>query len=138
MQVKQALVGLGLVAVVGLAGGCGSSSSSSPSGSGAPTSASKTDFCNALQGAGSSTSPSTLADRLESAGTPSNIDSASRHGFEVLVSVLRKLPNNPQNSDLTKALQNAKPSDATDVEAFVTYLSKECLGGTSLPSAPSS
>jgi hypothetical protein len=138
MDVRRTLAAAALVALVGVASGCGGAASSSSSAAGAPTNASKTDFCNAIKGANSSNSPSKLAEQLTKVGTPSGIDSSSRHGFEVLVKAFEKLPDNPQTSDIQKLIQGVSPGDQTDIEAFFAYAQTECnLGGSSVPSSPS-
>jgi hypothetical protein len=139
MDVRKTLAAAALLAVLGVAAGCGNSASSgSGSAADAPTGASKTDFCRAIQGASGSTSPRKLAEDLTKVGTPSGIDASSRHGFELLVKAFEKLPDNPQNSDLQKMIQGVSQSDKTDIEAFFVYAQTECGIGASVPSAPSS
>jgi hypothetical protein len=139
MDVRRTLAAAALVALVGVASGCGGAASSgSASAADAPNNASKTDFCTAIKGANSSNSPRKLAEQLTKVGTPSGIDSSARHGFEVLVKAFEKLPDNPQTSDIQKLIQAVSPSDQTDIEAFFAYAQTECnLGGPSVPSSPS-
>jgi hypothetical protein len=139
MDVRKTLAAAALVALAGLATGCGNSASSgSGSAADAPSNASKTDFCTAIKGASSSNSPRKLAEQLTKVGTPSGIDSSSRHGFEVLVKAFEKLPDNPQTSDIQKLIQGVSPSDQTDIEAFFAYAQTECgLSGPSVPTSPS-
>jgi hypothetical protein len=140
MDVRKTLAAAALVALVGVASGCGNSASSgSGSAADAPTDASKSDFCNAIKGAGSSGSPRKLADDLTRVGTPGGITSSSRHGFEVLVKAFQKLPDNPQTSDIQQWIQSVSPSDRTDIAAFFAYAQTECgISGSSVPSSPSS
>jgi hypothetical protein len=116
---------LGLVLTVAACGGGSSSGSSSGKAADAPTNASKSDFCNIIKS--NDSNPNDLAGKLKSTGTPSDIDSSARHGFEVFVDHLSSLPDKPQSSDITKMMQGVKGSDQTDIIAFVSYLQKECL-----------
>jgi hypothetical protein len=100
--------------------GCGDSSSSS--------SASKADFCRTFNQLGSDTSPHRAADELSRVGTPSDIGSGARRGFDVLVAHLRDLPEGAQPREVTQMVQGLHSQDATDVRAFITYYVGECQG----------
>src|SRR3954468_5752340 len=123
-----------LLVVLGGTVACGSShSSSSPAGSGIPTDADKTTFCTTLQ---NSKTPQDAVDSLTKLGTPSDIDDASRHGFEVLLDEFKSLPDDPKPSDLAGLQKKLSAADQKDIQAFGSYVGKECAG--SAPSAPSS
>jgi hypothetical protein len=110
-------------------GGCGGSSSSPPS------AASKADFCHTFDQLGSDTSPQHAADELSRVGTPSGMPADARHGFDVLVSHLRDLPEGTQPRQITQMIQGLNGGDASDVRAFITYYAGECQG---VPSGASS
>jgi hypothetical protein len=140
MDVKKTLAAAGLLTLMGgvaACGGGGSSSGSSGSADG-PTDASKTDFCATLTSLGQDTTPKGLADAFKKVGTPSDIDSASRHGYEVLVEHLATMADTTKASDLQAMENGLSTTDQADVAAFSTYLAKECLPTGSLPSSPSS
>jgi hypothetical protein len=123
-----------LLVVLGGAAACGSSDSSSPAASPSiPTTADKTTFCTTLQ---NSKSPQDAVDSLTKLGTPSDIDAASRHGFEVLLDEFKALPPSPQPSDLTSLEKKLSTTDQKDIQAFGAYVTKECVSST--PSAPAS
>jgi hypothetical protein len=115
-----------------LAGGltaCGGDTSSTSS------SASKADFCQTFNQLGSDTSPQHAADELSRVGTPSDIGSSARRGFEVLVDQLRGLPPGAKPGEITQMVKDLHPQDATDVRDFITYYVSECQG---LPGGSSS
>jgi|1186.fasta_scaffold81373_3 hypothetical protein len=129
-----------LLVVLGGTAACGSSDSSSSSGAaGAPTDASKSEFCSTISAVTDSTTPHQLADAFQKVGTPSDIDDGSRHGFEVLVDAIAALPDETKSSDLTAAAvtKDMSAADKKDFAAFGAYLAHECVpAGT--PTAPSS
>jgi hypothetical protein len=119
-----------LVTAMVLAGGltaCGDSSS----GSAAP----KANFCQTFDHLGGDTSPRRAADELSKVGTPADIGSSARHGFEVLVDHLRDLPDGTQPRRITQMVQGLNARDAADVRDFISYYASECQG---LPSDSSS
>lgn len=123
-----------LLVVLSGAAACGSSSSSSASaGSDIPTDAAKPTFCTTLKNL---KTPRSAVDALTKLGTPSDIDTASRRGFEVLLEQFKALPAHPQPSDLTGLEQKLSKSDQKNVESFGAYVAKECAD--SLPSSPAS
>jgi hypothetical protein len=123
-----------LLVVLGGAAACGSSdSSSTAAASGIPTTADKTTFCTTLQ---NTKTPQDAIDSLTKLGTPSDIDAASRHGFEVLLDQFKALPPSPQPSDLTALEKKLSTTDQKDIAAFGAYVTKECAVGA--PSAPAS
>jgi hypothetical protein len=149
MLVKKTLAVAGLLTVMGGVAACGGSSSSTGAGSTSgssdgPTTASKTTFCGTFEKLSSSSTPKDVAAALSTAGTPSDIDASSRHGFEVLVEHLKTLPDNAKSKDLKAMEKGLSKTDEQDVLAFSTYLTKECVptasasGQPSVPSSPSS
>jgi hypothetical protein len=125
-----------LLVVLGGTAACGSSDSSSSASGAGPTDADKTSFCDTFKKLSDSTTPKEAAAAFQKVGTPSDITGDARQGYEVLVSHLSTMPDNASSSDLTAMQQKLSATDKQDVIAFVTYLTKECVG--SLPSAPSS
>jgi hypothetical protein len=125
-----------LLVVLGGTAACGSSDSSSSASDAGPTDADKASFCDMFQKLSDSTTPKEAAAAFQKVGTPSDITDDARQGYEVLVSHLSTMPDNASASDLTAMQQKLSATDKKDVIAFVTYLTKECVG--SLPSAPSS
>jgi hypothetical protein len=142
MFVKKTLAAAGLLAMTGAVAACGGGSSSSPAASGAagaPSGATTAEFCGTFQKMANSTTPKQAADQLQAVGTPSDIASDARHGFEVLVDHLETLPDNAKSSDLTAMEKDLSATDQKDVVAFTTYLAQACVPSTdSSPSAPSS
>ena len=125
-----------LLVVLGVTAGCGSSDSSSTASAAGPTDADKTTFCTSFQKLSDSTTPKEAAAAFEKVGTPSDITADARSGYEVLVSHLSTMADNASSGDLNAMQQSLSATDRKNVIAFVTYLTKECVG--SLPSAPSS
>ena len=121
-RTARAAVAVAGLVLAGALSGCGDSSSS------AGRSASKADFCRSFEKLGSRTTPGRAADELSKVGTPGDIDSVSRHGFEVLVQHLRDLPDKSSPGGITKMVQDMSESDAADVRAFITYYASECQG----------
>jgi hypothetical protein len=120
---RTSVVALGVLATA-LGGGlaaCGHSSASGPS-------ASKADFCRTFDELGSDTTPARAADELSKVGTPDDIDSSARHGFDVLVDHLRDLPDGTQPRKITQMVQGLNAHDAADVRDFITYYASECQG----------
>jgi hypothetical protein len=125
-----------MLVVLGASAGCGSSDSSSSASAAGPTDADKTSFCTSFQKLSDSTTPKEAAAAFEKVGTPSDITADARQGYEVLVSHLSTMADDSSSSDLNAMQQSLSATDRKNVIAFVTYLTKECVG--SLPSAPSS
>ena len=137
MQLARTLVATGVLVLAGgltACGGSGSSGSGS-AGSSPPTDASKAAFCQTFTHLGADVTPKEAADRLGRVGTPSGIDSGARHGFEVLVDHLGRLPDNAKDSDLTAMAQGLQKGDQADVISFLKYYADECQN---LPTSPSS
>jgi hypothetical protein len=141
MHTTKVAAAAALLVVLGGTAACGSSDSSAASGAaGAPTDASKSDFCSTISSVTDSTTPHELADSFQKTGTPSDIDASSRHGFEVLVDAIAALPDDAKSSDLTAAsvTKDMSATDKKDFTAFGAYLAQECAAAGSAPSAPSS
>jgi hypothetical protein len=115
-------------------GACGGGSSSGAAG-GSPSDASKDAFCKTFTELGADVTPKEAADRLSRVGTPRGIGSDQRHGFEVLLDNLRKLPDKANDSTLTQMAKGLQAGDKADVVAFLTYYADECQG---IPSDSSS
>jgi hypothetical protein len=123
--VRTSVVATAMVLAGGLTA-CGGSSSGSA--------ATKADFCRTFDHLGGDTSPGRAADELSKVGTPADIGSSARHGFEVLVDHLRDLPDGTQPRRITQMVQGLSARDAADVRDFITYYAGECQG---LPSSAS-
>jgi len=140
MNVTRLLAGLGaLVSLTGALTACGggTSSGTTTEPAGAPTNASKADFCRTFESSNSDAKPSEVAARLEAVGTPDDIPDSARRGFEVLVDKMSRLTaSDPSDSDLAKMAQGLKAGDLSDVRDFISYYVRECAG--SLPSAGAS
>src|SRR5580765_760013 len=138
MIVKKTLAVAGMLALMGgmtaCGGGGGSKGGNSADG---PTNASKDAFCGVLTNLDSSATPAGLAAAFIKVGTPSDIDAASRPGYEVLIEHLSKLSDSTNASDLTAREAGLSTADKADVLAFTSYLTKECVPG-GLRSSPSS
>jgi hypothetical protein len=106
------------VVLAAVLGGCGS-------GSPPPSGASHAEFCHTFARLGAGMSPTEAADRLTAVGTPRDIDTSARHGFEVLVDHLRDLPNTSPGS-LSDLVRDLPSEDAADVQAFVQYYGATC------------
>jgi hypothetical protein len=140
MDVKKTLAVAGMLALMGGVAACGGGGSSSAAVANAdgPTNASKTDFCAAITSVGQDPTPKGLAAAFQKAGTPSDIDASSRHGFEVLVEHLATFPDTATQADVTDMEKALSATDIKDVQAFSEYLAKECVPTSSVPSSPSS
>lgn len=139
MQLKRTTIAAGSLLLAGALAACGGGSSSSSTATGAagsPTNASKGDFCGSFQTLSAKATPAEVATQLEKVGTPQDIDSSARHGFEVFLDKIKALPANAGSSALDNLQNSLSSADQKDVLAFVTYTQKECAG--SLPSAPAS
>lgn len=136
MFTTKAAVAAALLVVLGGTAACGSSDSSSSASDNGPTDADKTTFCDTFQKLSDSTTPKEAAASFEKVGTPSDIAADARHGYEVLVTHLGAMPDGASSGDLEKMQKALSTADQQDVFAFVTYVTKECVG--SLPSAPAS
>lgn len=129
MQNPKTLLAVGALLLAGGLAACGNGSSDSAAGgSGAPTNASKDAFCKTFTELGADVTPKEAADRLGKVGTPKDIDSGARHGFEVLVDHLRQLPDDAKDSDLTRMAQDLKAGDQADVVSFLKFYGDECAG----------
>jgi len=118
----------GLVLLAGGLAACGGSPSSAGSGANAPDDASKSSFCASLATLTGTVSPKRAADTLGRVGTPSDIGSSARHGFEVLLGRLRQLPPHGNKGDITQMARGLRPADQQDIAAFLTYYGSECRG----------
>jgi hypothetical protein len=139
MDVKKTLAVVGLLTLMGGVSACGGGSSSAAAGSAdGPTDASKADFCATITNLSQTSTPKDFAVAFQKVGTPSDIDPASRHGFEVLVEHLATMSDTTKSSDLLAMEKTLSATDQADVTAFGVYLAKECVPTGDLPSSPSS
>jgi hypothetical protein len=137
---KRTLAAAGLLVMTGAVAACGggSSSTAATGAATAPTGATTSDFCATFQNLANDSTPKQAADKLQSVGTPSDIASDARHGFEVLVDHLEAMPDASKSKDLLAMEKGLSATDQKDVLAFTTYLTKACVPDTSSPSAPAS
>jgi hypothetical protein len=138
MHLKRTTIAAGGLLLAGALAACGggSSSSTASGAAGSPTDASKSDFCGSFQTLSSKSTPAEVAAQLEKVGTPSDIDSSARSGFETFLAKVEKLPDNAGAKQLDQLQSSLSTQDQKDVLAFLSYTQKECAG--SLPSAPAS
>jgi hypothetical protein len=94
--------------------------------SSSPTTASRADFCRTFGHLDTGTPSRRAADRLAHVGTPSDIDSGARRGFEVLVDHLRRLPDDRDREAVTNLVRHLHTQDWKDVRAFIEYYGREC------------
>ena len=118
-RILAAATALGMATCLTACGGSSSSGSSA---------ASKADFCRTFDRLGSGATPAHAADQLSAVGTPGDIGTTARHGFEVLVAHLRDLPAGTRPSQITHMGQGLSASDSADLRAFITYYASECQG----------
>ena len=114
----------GIVLLAGGLAACGGPSRGS--GSTAPDDASRSAFCRSLARLDGRGSPGRAADVLAGVGTPSDIGSSARHGFEVLLGRLRELPPHANQGDISQMGRGLTGADQRDVAAFIGYYAREC------------
>jgi hypothetical protein len=138
MQLKRTTIAAGTLLLAGALAACGSGSSSATAtgAAGSPTDATQGDFCGSFQTLSAKSTPADVAAQLGKVGTPKDIDSSARHGFEVFLDKIKGLPDNAGSKALDNMQSSLSTADQKDVLAFLTYTQKECAG--SLPSAPAS
>jgi hypothetical protein len=134
MNLSKTTAALAMVALVGVTGACGGNSSSSTASAGAPSDTSKSSFCSTLTGLPQNSTPKQVSDTLGKLGTPNDIASDARHGFEVFVAGLAKLPDKAKASDVTKMEKGLSATDQKDLQSFIAYLGTECASPSSSPS----
>ncbi len=139
MNTLKAASAAALLVVLGGVSACGSNSSSGSAGSAdGPTDADKASFCATFAQLSNSTTPKDASAAFKKVGTPSDITSDARHGYEVLVEHLATLPDNAKSSDFAAMQKSLSAADLKDVTSFVTYLTAECTPSSgSSSSAPS-
>jgi hypothetical protein len=127
MRNARAQVAGGVLVLTGALAACGTGSSGADGGGPVPpTDASKAAFCATFTELGAHVTPKEAGDKLGTVGTPSGIGSDARHGFEVLLDHLRRLPDHAKDSDLTAMARGLTPGDQAAVVSFLTYYGKEC------------
>lgn len=144
-SLKRPVLALGAAALLTVSlTACGGGSSAD-----APKDTSKSSFCDSWKDMGSSiddkASPDDqadqahkVADKLKSVGTPSDMSSDARKGFEVFTDFLA----NVNGDDVKKLTADSSDSpwssdEEKEVEAFLTYAGSCATGGTTIPSADS-
>lgn len=144
MIVKNAMAAAGILVLLGATAACGSNSSSTASDAAAPTVASAAPstatsdgFCQTLISLGAETTPADGAKKLMTVGTPSDASTSERHGYEVFVDHVSKLPDDATTTDFQKMETGLSKADQTDVQAFVTYVGKECQSALAASPSPS-
>lgn len=109
---------------------------------GAPTDASKEDFCKTYSeqaGSGEDIADDDFdaqadalneyADNLEETGTPEDISDEARNGFDVLVEAFGEIDaDDLEDEDAQKALEDKYEDDEDDVNAFFEYAAETCAG----------
>jgi hypothetical protein len=118
-----------LVTLVLVAGGlaaCGNSSTGP--GAHAPDDAARSAFCGSWARLTGHLSPQRTADTLGKVGTPGDIGSRARHGFEVLLARLHDLPEHAHKGDITQMARGLHGTEQQDVAAFLAYYARECRG----------
>jgi hypothetical protein len=138
MNTLKAASAAALLVVLGGVSACGSNSSSGASSSaGGPTDADQASFCSTFAKLSDSTTPKDAAAAFTKVGTPKDITSDARHGYEVLVAHLATMPDNAKSADFAAMQKSLSAADLKDVTSFVTYLTSECTPSASSSSAPS-
>ena len=123
---RGALVGAGVVLVVGVLTGCGGDASDD---------ASEKDFCDAFQKLGESgddfdKSKEAFKD-LEDTGTPDDMPDDARDGFELIIDIADAADS---TEDAEKKVADLNTGERKKVEAFSTYTLKKCVDMPDLPS----
>lgn len=112
---KHALLAASLLLVAGTAVGCG----------GAPTDASKKDFCEQVTKAGEMESADDAKDwgkEMEDVGTPKGISDDARDGFEIVVDAAK----DAEEEDGKMKEPDVSDGDQKKVDKFGEYVGKEC------------
>ncbi|WP_109505281.1 hypothetical protein [Nocardioides speluncae] len=112
---KHALLAASLLLVAGTAVGCG----------GAPTDASKEDFCKQYTKIGEAQSADDANDwgkEMEDVGTPEGISDDARDGFEIIVDAAK----DAEEKDGEIKEPDIDKDDEKKVAAFSKYVGEEC------------
>jgi hypothetical protein len=137
---RIALVAVSLALVAGGAVGCGGGGGGG--GSGTSKTASKDDFCGALESfqndfqdvdptkdlKGYVKKLKDAAKKLEDVGVPSNMPADAKDGFNITIDEINKIPDNASLDDLSKLSSDLSDADQKKVDALDSYISKECPG----------
>jgi hypothetical protein len=138
MYTLKAASAAALLVVVASASACGSNSSSgSAANADGPTDADKASFCATFAKLSDTTTPKDASDAFKKVGTPQDITSDARHGYEVLVEHLATMPDNAKSADFAAMQKSLSAADLKDVTSFVTYLTATCAPSSGSSSAPS-
>lgn len=138
----HALTAASLVLVAGVLAGCGGDTSSTekPAESGPPTDASVSEFCGTFKDiaqdvvklgkdAKDSEVVAAIKDaggQLEKVGTPKDISSDARSGYELTLKMIDDLDDNATQEDLAKAEDGLSEAEKKQEQAFNDYLGKTC------------
>lgn len=128
---RTALLAASLVLVAGTTVGCGG---------GAPTDASKADFCGTFEdfykeAAELGDAPKDadvvkalkgVGDKLDEVGTPEDMSDDAREGFELTVQAIKDLDDDATQEDIAKIDSEFSKTEQEKVDAFDEYLSETC------------
>ncbi|MGD9962219.1 hypothetical protein [Nocardioides sp.] len=114
-----------LVLVAATSVACGGSDGSSSAG--APTDASKADFCKVITDSDAKTTGEDIADTLSEVGTPKGITDEARSGFELFVKKVKDLDADASSADFDKLQKSLSADELKEFTAFITYVSTECV-----------
>lgn len=139
---KHALIAASLVLVAGAVAGCGSDSSSQDKAapSGPPTDASVTEFCGTFKTIGQDVAKlgkdakdseivaalKKAGTQLDDTGTPKDIPSSARQGFEITVKLIKDLDSNATQADIGKIDDGLSSTQKKQETAFNEYVAKTC------------
>lgn len=142
---KHALIAASLVLVAGTVAGCGGDSSTSSSQdkgapSGPPTDASVSEFCGTFKSIGQDVAKlgkdakdteivaalKKAGTQLDDTGTPKNITSDARQGFQITVKLIGGLADNATQADVGKIDDSLSATEKKQEDAFNTYVAATC------------
>lgn len=145
MRLKHALIAVCLVTVGGAATACGGNDSSAASDaatpsdtassaagdpSSAPTDTSAVNFCDGLTSTSKITDGkdvAAFAAVLETTGTPANIPTDARAGYQIYVTALESIDENTTTAQLKKMGDlGLSKSDQTKIQSFMSYAGSLC------------
>lgn len=128
---RTALLAASLVLVAGTTVGCGG---------GAPTDASKADFCGTFEdfykeAAELGDAPDDadvvkalkgVGDELEEVGTPEDMTDDAREGFELTVQAIKDIDDDATQEEIAEMDKSFSDAEQKKVDAFDEYLSETC------------
>jgi hypothetical protein len=131
-------IALGMASLLLVAGGAVACGGDDSGGKAADKGASQKDFCDAFQGfyddlQGLTGTEKNLgeilkkaAKQIEDVGTPDNIPADAKDGLQLTLDAIDELPDDATADDLTNMDSKFSDADQKKVDAFDTYLGKEC------------